>query len=142
MIVLFTVSVVSFLDKWNINVYEIWNLMILMKMPQGDLWIYGIHIYMMSRWHEKMVLRWWLRSTTVSYGQPKIEIAYEEILFHSIEAVWKLIAREEWLGCQHDASPMFDILRSTPVWAQYILFSDFYDIKYMYILCFKNLYIL
>ena len=43
------------------------------------------------------------------------------------------LAREEWLGCRHVASPMFDIPRSTPVWAPYILFSNFYDIKtYIY----------
>ena len=33
-----------------------------------------------------------------------------------------MIAREEWLGCRHDASPMFDILGSTLVWVQCILF--------------------
>ena len=75
-----------------------------------------------------------LRSTTGSYGRPVIEVAYGEILFKSIEAVWELIAREEWLGCRHDASPMLDIPRSTPVWAQCILFSGFQDIKtYVYI---------
>ena len=47
-----------------------------------------------------------------------------------------MIAREEWLGCQRDASPMFDIPGSTPVWALYMLFPDFQDINiyiYMYI---------
>ena len=44
-----------------------------------------------------------------------------------------MIAREEWLGCRHDASSMFDILGSTPVRAQYIYFLDFQNIKtYMY----------
>ena len=33
-----------------------------------------------------------------------------------------MIAREEWLRCQHDASPMFDIRGSTPVWAQCIYY--------------------
>ena len=42
--------------------------------------------------------------------------------FHSTEAVQSMIAREEWLGCRHDASPMFDIPGSTPVWVQYIIF--------------------
>ena len=36
-----------------------------------------------------------LRSTTSSYGRPVIEVAYEEILFHSTEAVRELIAGEE-----------------------------------------------
>ena len=58
-----------------------------------------------------------------------IEVAYREMILHSIEAVWKMIAREEWLRCRHDASPMFDIPGSTPVSAPYMLFLDFQDIK-------------
>ena len=76
-----------------------------------------------------------LCSTMGSYGRPVIEVVYRKTTFHSTEAVWEMIAREEWLGCRHDASPMFDILGSTSVWAPYIyiLFSDFHDIKtYMY----------
>ena len=54
-------------------------------------------------------------------------------VFHSTEAVWERIAREEWLGCRHVASPMFGIPRSTPVWAQLQYFFGFYDINtYMY----------
>ena len=50
-----------------------------------------------------------------------------------------MLAREEWLGCQHDASLMFDIPGSTPVWAPYILFSDFQDIKtYVYVYYFSK----
>ena len=56
-----------------------------------------------------------LCSTTGSYERPVIGVAYGKILFHSIKAVWELIAREEWLGCRYDVSPMFDILGSTPV---------------------------
>ena len=78
------------------------------------------------RGHVDLVM---LRSITGSYERPVIEVAYGEILFHSTEAVWELVSREEWLGCQHDASPMFDILGSTPMWAQYILFFGFYDLK-------------
>ena len=75
-----------------------------------------------------------LRSTTGSYGRPVIEVAYEEMIFHSTEAVWDMVAREEWLGYyRYDASPMFDIPRSTPVWAQCMVFFDFINIKvYMY----------
>ena len=48
-----------------------------------------IYIYMLlhndlMRGHVNMVM---LRSTTGSYGQPVIEVAYEEILFHSTKAV-------------------------------------------------------
>ena len=74
-----------------------------------------------------------LRSTMDPYGRPVIKVAYKEMIFHSTEAVWEMIARKEWLGCQHDASPMPDIPGSTLVWAPYILFFDFHDIKtYMY----------
>ena len=55
-----------------------------------------------------------------SYGQPVLEVAYGKMMIHSIEAVREILAQEEWLGCQHDASPMIDISGSTPMWAQYI----------------------
>ena len=91
----------------------------------------SIYFYMdMMRFSD---LWWWLRSTTGSYGRPVIEVAYGEIMFHSSKAVWETLAREEWLGCRHDTSPMVDILGSTPMWAQYTIFSGFHDIKiYMY----------
>ena len=66
-----------------------------------------------------------LRNTTGSYGRPKVEAAYEEIMIYSTEAVWEILAREEWLGCRHDTSLMVDIPESTPVSAQYMVFSDF-----------------
>ena len=63
-----------------------------------------------------------LRSTTGPYGRLVIEVAYGETLFHSTEVVWEMKAREEWLECRHDTSPMLDTLESTPVWAPYIIF--------------------
>ena len=78
-----------------------------------------------------------LRSTTGSYGRPVIEVAYGENLFHSTEIVWEMIAREEWLRCWHDASPMLDIPGSTLVWDQYLLFFDFQRYKNLYVLCFQ-----
>ena len=50
-----------------------------------------------------------LHSTTNPYGRPKIGVVYKEMIFHSTEAIWVMLAREKWLGCRHDASPMFDI---------------------------------
>ena len=82
-----------------------------------------------------------LRSTTGPYGRLVIEIAYGEMIFHFTEAVWEMLAREEWLGYRHDASPMFDIPGSTPVLAPCILFFDFQDVK-TYIYCFQNLYVI
>ena len=55
------------------------------------------------RGHEDPVM---LCSTTGSYGRFVIEVAYGEILFHSTETVWELVAWEEWLGYRHDALPM------------------------------------
>ena len=69
-----------------------------------------------------------LCSTTGSYRQPMIEVAYEETIFHSTEAVREMVAREEWLGCQHDALPMFDIPGSTPVWALYLYYFSIFMI--------------
>ena len=106
------------------NKYIIRWLYITMK-PQGG-YVFYTHIYIMILWWwDVMRTRWWLRSTTGSYGRPMIEVAYGEILSHSTEAVWEMVAREEWLECWHDASPMFDIPGSTLVWAEYILFFDF-----------------
>ena len=83
------------------------------------------------RGHEDLVM---LRSTTGSYGLSVIDVTYRKILFHSTEAVWELVARKKWLGYRHDASPMFDIPRSTPVWAQCIIFWFFiYKPIYRYI---------
>ena len=45
-----------------------------------------------------------LRSTTGPYGRPRLEVAYGRCYVHSTEAVWELIAREEWLGCRHDVA--------------------------------------
>ena len=59
-----------------------------------------------------------------------IEVTYGETIFHSTEAVREMVAREEWLECWHDASSMFDIPGSTPVWAPYIYI-------YIYILFFR-----
>ena len=77
-----------------------------------------------------------LRSTTGPYGRPEIDVAYGEMIFHSTEAVWEMLARKEWLGCRHDVSSMSDIPDSTSVWALRILFFDFHNIK-TYIYCFK-----
>ena len=58
-----------------------------------------------------------------------LEATYEEMMIHSTEAVWEILAREEWLACRHDTSPISDILGSTPVSAQYMVFFDFINIK-------------
>ena len=64
-----------------------------------------IHTYLMdmlwiSLWW------WWLRSTTSPYGRTFLEVAYEEIIFHSTETAWVIRAREKWLGYRHETSLM------------------------------------
>ena len=66
-----------------------------------------------------------LRNTTGPYGRPMLEVAYGEILLSLHRVCMGDDSSGRWLGCRHDASPMFDILASTPVWAQCILFLVF-----------------
>ena len=56
---------------------------------------------------------------------PTIEGAYSETMIHSIEAIWEMLVREEWLGCRHDTSLMVDIPGLTPMWAPYMIFLVF-----------------
>ena len=91
-----------------------------------------IYIYMLlhndlMRDHVDLVM---LCSTTDSYGRLVIAVAYGEIL-----------AQNEWLGGRHDASPMFDIPGLTLVWATYMIFSSFHDVKiYMYYILKNHMY--
>ena len=88
---------------------------------------------MVLYWWYIMMTWWWLRNTMSSYGWPVLKAVYGETIIHSTEAVWEILAREEWLGCRHDISLMVDISGSTPVWAQYTRFFGFHDMKiYMY----------
>ena len=67
-----------------------------------------------------------LRSTTGPYGRSVLEVAYGEFfVFHSTEAVWERIAREEWLGCQHVESPMLGIPGQHQCGLNYIIFFWF-----------------
>ena len=56
----------------------------------------------------------------------------ERQLFHFTETVWEMLIREEWLGCQHDSSPMINIPESIPVWAQHMYFRLLNIKTYMY----------
>ena len=56
---------------------------------------FDIHIYI---WYDYVMgfhLMVMLHSTTGSYERLVIEVAYEEMIFHSIEVVWEMVAREE-----------------------------------------------
>ena len=95
---------------WHIGMYIIY----IIKLYDDFIW-----------WWDVMKNRWWLHSTTSSYRRSVIETVYGETMIHSTEAVWEILAREEWLGCHHEASPMIDIPGSTPIWTQYIMFLVF-----------------
>ena len=53
--------------------------------------------------------------------------------FHSTEAVWEMIAQEEWLGCRHDVAHVEHTRVNTSVGSTYIFFCFFFKYKmYMY----------
>ena len=93
-------------------------------------WYIGIY-YMMILYDDEM--SWGYGDSYIVLRAPMdrlvIEAAYGEIMIHSTEAVWEMLAQEEWLGCRHDASPMFDMSESALVWAPYMIFFRFHDIK-------------
>ena len=61
------------------------------------IYIY-IYLFMMSRWYEKMVLQWWLRSTTGSYGRTYVEATYREIMIHSTMAIFRDVSSRRMVG--------------------------------------------
>ena len=65
-----------------------------------------------------------------------LEAAYGEIVISLHRGCLGDVAREEWLGCRHDASSMVDIPGSTPVWTQYMYFL--FLIQNLYVLCFQR----
>ena len=56
----------------------------------------------------------------------------ERCYFHSTETVWELLAREEWLGCQHDVAHVGHTRVNTSVGSMYTAFLDFYIINIKY----------
>ena len=58
-----------------------------------------------------------LRSTTGSYGQPVIEVAYGKMILSLHRGCMGNDSSGRMVGCRHDASPIFDIPGLTPVWA-------------------------
>ena len=110
---------------WYIYIYIIW-------------WYYKLIYYMMVLYDDEM--SWGHGDGYVVLWAPMdgsvIEAAYGETIIHSTKAVWEILAREEWLGCRHDTSPMVDILGPTLVWAPYMIFFWFSWYKNLYVLCF------
>ena len=146
-IIQFVISIVSLRDflilkVWSYGVYVHWFLKVCgwFYVIFGNTTTWPLYVqfydntYMMSFyddikwflcWWDIMRALWWLCNTIGSFGRPVLEVVYEETIIHSTEAVWKILARKKWLGYRHDTSSMVDIPRSTPVWAQCIVFSVF-----------------
>ena len=74
-----------------------------------------------------------LRSTTGPYDRPIAEVAYGELLFSLYRGCMGVELGKSGWGVDM-MSPMFDIPRSTLVWAHCISFLDFHTIitKYIY----------
>ena len=66
-----------------------------------------------------------LRSTMGPYGRLMTEVAYGRCYFNSTEAVWELIAQEEWLGCRHDVAHVGHTRVNTSVGSMYTIFWVF-----------------
>ena len=112
-------------------------------MPRGGQVIYWVFIYIyiyLSGYDVVFKLKVMLRSTTGPYGWPMYRSHMGRCFSLHRDRMGDEV-QEEWLGCWHDASPMFDIPESTPVWAQHILFFDFQHIKtYIYIIFSKPIH--
>ena len=52
--------------------------------------------------------------------------------FHSTEAVWELIAREEWLGCRHNVAHVEHIRVNTSVGSMYFFGFQYIKPMFMY----------
>ena len=115
--------------------WEIWY-----HFDDSTTWHIGMYINYMMKLYNDFIWWWDVIKTQDGYVVLRvpmvgllIEAVYGETMIHSTEAVWEILTWEKWLGCYHDTSPMFDIPGSTPVWALYMIFSSFHDIKiYMY----------
>ena len=99
-----------------------------------NIWWYYMMIFIW--WWDIMRTRWCYVILQTPMDEPVIEIAYGETMIHSTKAVVEILTWEEWLGCHHDTSLTVDIPESILVWAPYMIFLSFDDIK-IYVLCFQ-----
>ena len=60
-----------------------------------------------------------------------------DLIFHSTEAVWEMIAREEWLGCRHVVAHVGHTRVNTSVGSMLNIFRVFLIYK-LYGVCFKT----
>ena len=126
-------------DFLHIQIWILYDDFVILKPWGGYVFYTYIYIYwmMILRWWDVMRTRWWLHSTTSSYGRLVIEVIYGKILIHSTEVVWEILAREEWLGVSAWCiTHVWHTQINTSVGSIYI-FSGFLRCKNLYVLCFQ-----
>ena len=138
--IIIRMSVVSLLNKWNILVFQLWNLMVFDSEMAMYLNIYIWILYNGLMWgHVDLVM---LRSTTSPYGRPMLEVAYGEILLSL------------YRGCMEDDSSgrvvgvsawciahVWHTRVNTSVGSMYIIFGFLNTKTYVYVYWFQNLYV-
>ena len=105
------------------------------------IFFYYICIYVyMSTLLTWVFIAWWYY---VVLRAPMVDLCQRShmgrIYFHSIEAIWEMIAREEWLGCRHDVAHVGHTRVNTSVGTIHII-SEFSYYKTICIM-FSNIYI-
>ena len=60
--------------------------------------------------------------------------------FHSTEAIWEMVAREEWSGCRHAVAHVGHTQVNTSVGSMYFIFGFSFRKAYMNYV-FKTIYI-
>ena len=94
------------------------------------VWLY-VHDYVMVYFFILVIVC----STMGPYGRPILEVAYGEILFSLHRGCMRVDSSGRVVGMSTWCRPCWDILGSTPVWAQCTIFLSFYNIKtYNYVL--------
>ena len=95
-------------------------------------------IYVMILWGVVMRTRWWLHSTTGSYGRLVLEVAYGETIIHCLGdfSLGRVVGVSTWYITHGRHTRV-----NTSVGTIYGIFR-FYKYKSLYVLCFENLYVL
>ena len=119
------------------NNNDIWS-----YLDNATMWHIGINymmilydgFYMMMRCHKNTVI---LRSTTGFYERPVIEVAYGKTMIHSTEAVWEMLAWEEWLGVGMMHHPCLTYSDQHQCEFSIYIFFRFQEYKNLYVLYFQ-----
>ena len=115
--------------------------MSLMMKPLGGYTLLCIYLYMCLHFHDYVMVfyLWWYY---VVLRVPMDDLLQRSHMgrdyVHSTEAVWELIAREEWLGCRHDVAHVWTYPGQHQCGHSAYYFLSFHNIK-TYIYVFKSI---